>query len=52
MAEPFDRIEEAWGKAWNNLVQSFWILPAPALSRLKPEDIMGYTVAVPVWPDV
>ena len=37
------------GNAWNDLVQPFWILPALAISRLKLQDIMGYTVVMMGW---
>lgn len=37
------------GNAWNDLVQPFWILPALAISRLKLQDIMGYTVIMMGW---
>lgn len=37
------------GNAWNDLVQPFWIIPALALSKLKLNDIMGYTVIMMVW---
>lgn len=37
------------GNAWNDLVQPFWILPALAISKLKLQNIMGYTVVMMIW---
>lgn len=37
------------GNAWNDLVQPFWLLPALAISRLKLQSIMGYTVVMMMW---
>lgn len=37
------------GNAWNDLVQPFWLLPALAISRLKLQNIMGYTVVMMIW---
>jgi short-chain fatty acids transporter len=32
----------AWGDAWTNLVQPFWVLPLLSLANLKLKDIMSY----------
>lgn len=37
------------GNAWNDLIQPFWILPALAISKLKLQNIMGYTVVMMIW---
>lgn len=37
------------GNAWNDMIQPFWILPALALSKLKLNDVMGYTVVMMFW---
>lgn len=34
----------AWGDAWTNMVQPFWLLPALAIAGLKARDVMGYCV--------
>ena len=37
------------GSCWNDLIQPFWLLPALAISKLKLQDIMGYTVVMMFW---
>ncbi|MCZ4241535.1 short-chain fatty acid transporter [Alteromonas macleodii] len=32
----------AWGDAWTNLIQPFWVLPVLAIAGLKAKDIMGF----------
>lgn len=34
----------AWGDAWTNMVQPFWLLPALGIAGLKARDVMGYCV--------
>lgn len=34
----------AWGDAWSNLVQPFWLLPMLAITGLKARDILGFGV--------
>ena len=34
----------AWGDAWTNMLQPFWILPLLAMAHLKLKDVMGYCV--------
>ena len=34
----------AWGDAWTNLIQPFWVLPVLAIAGLKAKDIMGFCV--------
>lgn len=34
----------AWGDAWTNMVQPFWLLPALGIAGLKARDVMGYRV--------
>ncbi|MCM3567083.1 short-chain fatty acid transporter [Neobacillus mesonae] len=36
----------AWGDAWTNMIQPFWVLPALAIAGLKAKDIMGFCVMV------
>lgn len=31
----------AWGDAWSNLIQPFWLLPMLAITGLKARDILG-----------
>lgn len=32
----------AWGDAWTNMIQPFWVLPLLGLARLQLKDVMGY----------
>ncbi len=34
----------AWGDAWTNMVQPFWLLPALGIAGLQARDVMGYCV--------
>lgn len=34
----------AWGDAWTNMLQPFWLLPLLAMANLKLKDVMGYCV--------
>ena len=34
----------AWGDAWTNLIQPFWMLPVMQLCRMKVKDIMPYAI--------
>lgn len=34
----------AWGDAWTNMIQPFWLLPALGIAGLRARDVMGYCV--------
>ena len=34
----------AWGDAWSNMVQPFWLLPALGIAGLEARDVMGFCV--------
>jgi short-chain fatty acids transporter len=34
----------AWGDAWTNMIQPFWVLPLLGLARLQLKDVMGYCI--------
>jgi len=34
----------AWGDAWTNMIQPFWLLPALGIAGLNARDVMGYCV--------
>lgn len=34
----------AWGDAWTNMIQPFWLLPALGIAGLSARDVMGYCV--------
>jgi short-chain fatty acids transporter len=34
----------AWGDAWTNMIQPFWVLPVLGIAGLGARDIMGYCV--------
>ena len=34
----------AWGDAWSNMVQPFWLLPALGIAGLEARDVMGFCI--------
>ena len=39
----------AWGNAWSNLIQPFFMIPLLAVARLELRQILGYLIIALIW---